>query len=390
MGHDIRVVTIKIQPDLDNDLTLLGSLPEGIRIFRTTTIDPWRSYQKIKQRVLALPLGSLLNKIASMLLFPLCQPDHMSLWVPFSFFRSYGLNRAKPVDTVYTSSPPHSVHLVGWLLKRFCGLRWIVDLRDPIVDNVIADQIGPFENRVLQRLERLIFKRADVIIANTKEAARLFRAKYAEARVEVVHNSFDEEEFPESRPPKFERFTLTHIGSLYGPRKATGVLRAVSRLHHDKFIDSKHFRLLFVGLNDGSLMSEVRDCGIGDYVEISALVPHAKALEIAARSHLLLLIKAFGRNSSAQIPGKLFEYLATGNKILCIGPAECEAAEIIRSAEGGYVVNNEPSKLSNAILAEYQRFLKNDMRGDRGNPQHVNRFTSANMARRVHEILATL
>ena len=41
-------------------------------------------------------------------------------------------------EAVITSGPPHSSHLVGRTLKRRLGLRWIADLRDPLVDNWAA------------------------------------------------------------------------------------------------------------------------------------------------------------------------------------------------------------------------------------------------------------
>ena len=35
------------------------------------------------------------------------------------------------IETVITTGPPHSLHLIGLHLKRQLGINWIADFRDP-------------------------------------------------------------------------------------------------------------------------------------------------------------------------------------------------------------------------------------------------------------------
>jgi hypothetical protein len=35
------------------------------------------------------------------------------------------------IDTIVTSGPPHSLHLIGLELKQKIDLKWIADFRDP-------------------------------------------------------------------------------------------------------------------------------------------------------------------------------------------------------------------------------------------------------------------
>jgi hypothetical protein len=55
------------------------------------------------------------------------------------------------------------------------------------------------------------------------------------------------------------------------------------------------------------------------------------------RSAVLLLIINNTPNARMILTGKFFEYLAAGRPILCIGPEDGDAAEIIRKTESGVV-----------------------------------------------------
>jgi hypothetical protein len=52
-------------------------------------------------------------------------------------------------------------------------------------------------------------------------------------------------------------------------------------------------------------------------------------------SSLLILIIPLHQSSKSIITGKLFEYLASGKPILCLGPVDGDAAEIINMCRAG-------------------------------------------------------
>jgi glycosyltransferase involved in cell wall biosynthesis len=54
-----------------------------------------------------------------------------------------------------------------------------------------------------------------------------------------------------------------------------------------------------------------------------------------ASSSLLLLIIPDHHSNKSIITGKIFEYLASGKPIICIGPTDGDAAEIIRESGCG-------------------------------------------------------
>jgi glycosyltransferase involved in cell wall biosynthesis len=234
----------------------------------------------------------------------------------------------------------------------------------------------------------MIINYADTVIVNTDTDKKQIMNRYHQRKnIFCVRNSFEEEDFKDHQNERFRRFTISHVGSIYGLRKVDVILKAISRLHNDGLIEPSSFRLLFVGLNDGRLIEDVKSSSASQYVEIKDMVPHKDALRIMARSHLLLLIKEFGPNSIGQIPGKLFEYLGSRNKILCIAPRNCEAAEIIKKTKAGYVIENDLTQLSDILLSEYGRY-KDFQKG----PTLIGRaaisdYTSSTMGQRLLEII---
>lgn len=390
MDYDITVLTLKEQPDLFNDPSLLSRIDRPVRIIRTPTIDFWRGYQKIKQKVLNLPLGKLLNKIFSILIYPFCQPDHMVLWVPFATFKGYRLLRKEKFDMIYTSSPPHSEQIIGWLLKRFKRVKWIADLRDPLLDNLLAGEWSYLERKIHTWLEQRIFRNADGIIANTKVAREKMQLRYPGILVTTIHNSYDEEDFNQISSGKFRKFTIAHVGSIYNTRKTDLIFSAIKKLDEEKKIAPENFQVLFVGLNNPRLQQEIKEYGLNQYIEIQEITTHENALRIMKKSDLVLLIKVLGKSSDGQIPGKLFEYLASGNPILCIAPLESEAAKIIRETATGKVFQENAAAIQK-FLEEHLSYYQKDSRKKAFIPnQNRLNYSSDNMAKKFDKLVTQL
>jgi glycosyltransferase involved in cell wall biosynthesis len=384
------VLTIAVQPDLHNDYSLLEKIGDKVKIVRTRTIDPWRSYQKVKEIILKFPGGCLLNKVFSGLIYLFSLPDHMVGWVPFALPVAIKLDRKEKFDIIYTSSPPHSQQLIGWALKLLLRKRWVADLRDPVLDNVGNSEINRFDYFLLKQLEKKVLYNARVVVANTAAVRDSLLQKYPGCEVKLIYNSFDLDEFRDLPTDKFERFTVSHIGSIYQFRKVDHIFTAINNLGDTGIISPENFSLLFVGFNEPGLADEVRRFNVGKYVDIRNMVQHGEALKLMARSHLLLLIKGFGRNSGAQIPGKLFEYLGTGNKVLCIAPRESEAARIVLREQAGFVSGDDPRELEEILKGELEYHRNGGAKREQKNQIRKNSFSSQQMANKFHEIFQSI
>jgi len=65
-------------------------------------------------------------------------------------------------------------------------------------------------------------------------------------------------------------------------------------------------------------------------VEFLPYVIHSEAIKYMMSSTVLILIIPSHKSNKSIITGKLFEYLATGKPILCLGPVDGDAAEILQ------------------------------------------------------------
>jgi len=87
-------------------------------------------------------------------------------------------------------------------------------------------------------------------------------------------------------------------------------------------------------------------------LQLESYQEHKQIINAIHQADMLLLIIPNTPNNQGIVTGKLFEYLATGNPILAIGPLNGDAAQIIRETRTGemfdYTTDLSPA-LQNAI-----------------------------------------
>lgn len=389
LNYDITVLTIKRQEDLQNDDHLLAEVPSSVAVERTVTVDPWRSYQKVKHRLQGSMSGKILAKIISTALFIINKPDHMVFWIPFAVWRGRKLIRKKKIKIIYTSTPPHSGQIVGYLLKKMTDASWIADLRDPILGNIGGANWGVYERTIHTWLERIVCHNADHVVANTEYVEKNLTSRYPSSCISTVRNCFDPDDFKGLDECNTSVFTIAHIGSLYMFRNIDPILEGLEIVVDQEELRPENFRLRLVGLNDQRIIDQIAQSRIFRYVSIEDMVPHALAMKIMAESALLLLIKGFGSESGAQIPGKLYEYLGSGKKILYLGPADAEAAVIIRENEAGYVIENDARELADIFRHEFKEWSGGGQTCSFSN-RKLDQFSAEAMAEKFDRIIQSL
>ena len=305
LGDELHVITIKVQRDLHNDFDLLNKVKNEVTIHRTKTIDVWRYYQKYKGRFLKTKTGQFIDRIMSFFIEILSQPDHMNLWVPFAVTTARGIIKRHHIDLIYTTSPPHSQLLTGYLLKKMTNLPWIADLRDPILFNIGSVNWKNYERAANRFLEKLTLGNTDAIITNTRAARDALTLKYNHPKVFCIPNSFDEDDFKELPARKYPKFTISHLGTVYKFRNSEALFEVIAFLLRSGQIRPEEFEVRFYGIIDNVLPATIKKYKLWEYIKIKSLVNHREALEIMKRSHMLLLLKGFDAKGLGQIPGKI-------------------------------------------------------------------------------------
>jgi len=98
-------------------------------------------------------------------------------------------------------------------------------------------------------------------------------------------------------------------------------------------------------------------------------------------STVLLLIIPEQKNNKCIITGKLFEYLAAGRPILCIGPSDGDAAKIIDICKAGKTVGYRNS-------VEISSFLSNvTVYASMINRNAVKKYSRSNLTKQITKTL---
>jgi len=336
-GWQPFVVSVKEIAYHAYDASLLEEL-RTVPVYRTGSLDPQRLLRKFFSSAgvgsatgTAGRTGSLTRALNGLLAW-IFIPDSKILWLPFAFRAARKIIRREKIDCVLTSSPPHSVHLLGCVLSRLCGVPWVADLRDGWAGGNFQSEPTRLHRWLNARLEKYVLRRADgVISVSAPLTKRLLQKSGREdgARFHTITNGFDACDFEQEKPQaRRDAFTISYVGTLSGMAPCQSFLQALSGLLAETPALRPKLRVNFAGLDlDGSAQALAADLGLHDVAEFKGYCPHPDAVTILRQSDLLLYPVA-EHASDDFIPGKTFEYMAAGKPVLAIGP-EVEGVRLL-------------------------------------------------------------
>ncbi len=359
-GWTPHVVTVKEVAYYAEDRSLLEDV-KGARVRRTGSLDPARVLERLRgRRKLAetkhlLPSQrGLLSRLAAWLFVP----DAKVLWQPFALAAARRVIKTEGVDCLLTTGPPHSTHLTGGLLKRLTGLPWVADFRDGWAGGNFQSEPTRLHGFLNQALERRVVRQADRIVAVSPGLAQRLqhRHRLPASRVRVVTNGFDPDDFPASPKAAGPRFTLAYCGTVSAIAPLDSLLSALASLLASRPELRDKMTLRIVGLDlTGALVSKARALGLAELVQVAGYVEHRAAVrELAAADLLLYPVAEWA--SADFIPGKTFEYLASGKPVLAIGP-RVEGVELLQQfASASVFSHGQVEEIAEAIWRFYSAF----------------------------------
>src|SRR5439155_12426489 len=222
------------------DPTLGEELPPSVRVSRT----PFFDLSLVPRAAARLGLRGLASLARALLYLP----DLQAGWLPWACAMAPRL--ARRADLVYTTSAPYTSHLVGLWLKLRLGKPWVADFRDEWSLNPFFQYPSPALLALNRLMERRVLAHADRVLATTPgHAAGLASLLPAaqRAKVRVIHNGYDPADLPDESAPPDERFTLVHVGTFYGIRQPTSLLRALDALVAAGDLPAGDVRLVLAG-----------------------------------------------------------------------------------------------------------------------------------------------
>lgn len=289
-------------------------------------------------------------------------PDARIGWVnpSINYLKSY--IETHQIDTVITTGPPHSVHLIGLGLKKMLAIRWIADFRDPWTSIGYHKELKLSAKAAEQHklLEKRVLTQADEIIVTSPTTKKEFE-QITNQPIQVITNGYDVE-YVEKRPLD-NKFSLAHIGSLLSERNPRVLWKALRELVKEDEQFAKDFELKLVGKVSSDVIDAIEEFKLTPYLNNMGYVSHKEALIQQRTSQVLLLIEIDSYLTKGIIPGKLYEYMAAERPILGIGPEDADFAYILKSTNAGvFCQYDEKDVIKEHLLNYYRLFKENNLK----------------------------
>ena len=304
--------------------------------------------------------------------------ERLSVWIRGNFFipdaRCWWGNpsvrylkaylKAHPVDAIISTGPPHSMHLIAMKLKEALNTPWIADFRDPWteIDFYKDLHLTRCADRKHHRQEHKVLASADKVVAVGWSMAEGLK-KLGANDPEVIPNGYDWIIRHGNAPtPLSSDFTLTHIGIIGANRNEHQLWQALKELKAADSEFANKLKIRLIGQIDQSVAQAIDSCGLNDNTAFIPYIPHDQIQQEQESSQVLLLLINNTPNAKGILTGKLFEYLASGRPILCIGPEDGDASRIISDTHAGTTVDFEDKeKIKEVVINLFERYRSNNL-----------------------------
>ncbi|MFH4969092.1 glycosyltransferase family 4 protein [Gaetbulibacter sp. M240] len=353
------------------DLSLNSEVSESITILKQPIREPYnlaglfsrRTSKTISKGIISDTTNqSFIEKLLLFIRGNFFIPDARRYWVKPSVKYIYDYLENHGIDTLITTGPPHSLHLIGLDLKQKLNIKWIADFRDPWTTIGYHKQLRLTKRaeKKHKKLESEVLTGADKIIVTsqvTKSEFKLITSK----PVEVITNGFDDERVSDFSLDS--KFSLAHIGSLLSKRNPEILWKVLSELVDENTEFAKDLELKFVGAVSDQVLKSIHDNKLSDYVNEVGYKSHNEAIKIQKESQILLLIEIDSEATKCIIPGKLFEYMVSNRPILALGPKGSDVERIITETNtGNYFYYEAHNALKSTILRHYKSYKTDDLK----------------------------
>ncbi|RAR70753.1 glycosyltransferase [Flavobacterium aciduliphilum] len=311
-------------------------------------------------------------------------PDARKYWVNPSVKYLKEYIKVHDIDTIVTSGPPHSLHLIGLKLKQELDLTWLADFRDPwtTIGYHKALKLSSYAAKKHKQLEHQVLTTADKILVTSKTTKKEFQA-LTHKPIEVITNGYDVENV--AKQPLDKTFSMAHIGSFLSDRNPKILWEVLQELVVEHELFAMHFELKLIGKVSQEILSSIAQHKLTSFCANLGYVSHIEAIQHQRTSQVLLLIEIDSEETKSIIPGKLFEYMVSERPTLAIGPKDSDFAEIITTTNTGtFFTYNEKERLKKTILSYFELYLENKLQVF---PVGLQQFSRKSLTERLSKLI---
>jgi len=367
-GWQPFVITVKDGEFPATDKSLEKDIPQDCIVYKTKSIEPFKLYKKFvgkknKEEIPTYILNqsksdSFKDKIAKWIRLNLFIPDAKIGWIPSAVSRGMEIISEHNIDILFSSSPPQTVNLVAKKLADKSGVPWVADFRDPWTD-AFWQEGGRNRNYFYQQIdkafEKSCLKKANGITTVSASLIKLFENK-SPNNYTLLPNGFDDDDFNKLSKSPSRQFRINYIGYLGKNQKIDNFFKAIVSLD-EKLLNK--IEINFYGNIHRSIIEKIDSFGLKNKIIINTYIPHIEAIKIMKDSEILLLVIPDVKNNELIVTGKLFEYLATQNYILGIGPSNSDVVKILKETNCGKMFGYDEN-LKDILINQVHNWEKGD------------------------------
>jgi glycosyltransferase involved in cell wall biosynthesis len=368
-GWKPYVITVDNGTYSSTDESLKNDVPEIVEVIKTKTSEPFAVYNKMmgKEKKSAT-VGmidmdgkkSLLKRLSVYARANFFIPDARKGWNKFAYNAAIDLIKKENINTVITTGPPQSTHLIGLKLKKQLDVKWVADFRDPWTTVYYNDMLPRTEStkKKDKKLEDKVIRNADRVIVVSDGLKQEFSDR--SATIDVIYNGFDTEDMQyEPWEDKNRKFTISSIGNFKPNQNVVAFWEVINDIKAEQEDFAKEVKISLTGNVDGSVIQTIEELDLKDMVEINGYVKHHEATQRMMTADMLLFIIPQTERNHLIITGKLFEYIASRTPIFAIGPIDGDASSIIKNAKRDPMIDyNNKESLKKRLLVAWANWQK--------------------------------
>lgn len=383
------------------DTSLEAEVPAEAEIIRTGIIEPYGLYKKLlrrsghsKEAVEVNPVNaqnkSLIQKAAMWVRGNLFRPDPRCLWIRPSVRYLKKYLKEHPVDLIVSTGPPQSMHIIGMKVAAETGIPWVADFRDPWTKIFYFKHLAMTSatERWHKKMEKKVLDAASVVVAVSPLVQKEFQ-EMTDTPVELITNGFDECDFnaekcTEASGGPDKDFIIVHTGLFAADGNPTVLWDVLSEKCEADSTFRKRLKIKLIGKTDDQIIKALYERNLGDMLVNMGYQQHDIAVQQQREASLLMLPLRKEPEYKAVLPGKLFEYIASGRPILGIGQPDGAMAMILDETRTGTVLEWEDKTGIEEYVGQcWERHRAGSLSTDGAD---LTRFTRRSLTRQMAEL----
>lgn len=327
--------------------------------------------------------------------------DLFSSWYFECNDKALKIAEKEKVDCIFTTSPPHSVHLFGKFIKLKIGIPWVMDLRDAMYDNPnrdfskISDRL---QSNVERYYEKTFYQESDAIITVSQPIHDSISVRHPyydlSKKSYLITNGYDDDDYINSTSyfQQAGKLVITYTGAFLLRHTPEKFLKGLASLIVKNRIDPNDLLIRFIGYFNEKTIDIFKKYSEFMPIRVIDFQPYDKTIAYQVSSDLLLLIVSIDEEKGGNqiFTGKFFEYLGAQKPIFALAP-NGPLKDTIETGRFGIVSPpNDINAIAENFKKIYDQWKKKEALPYNPDKKIREKFTRRNLTKNLANIIKQL